>query len=647
MAEYSNLIELLEGNRRSDRGIRFISGAGVEELLSFDDLAMSARMVSSNLQDRHLKPGSEVVLYTRSNIEFLRMFWGAIYAGLVPVPIAVGTTAEHRAKLLNVLSQLKNPTLLADAEVVEPLCTFCTETEGEEAATRLRNASIEIAQVSKDSSSEPNIPVSADALAFVQYSSGSTGDPKGVRITHDNIVVNCRAIVAYMGWTDSDVGLSWMPLTHDMGLIVMHLSLLSAGMSHAIIDTDLFVRRPLLWLEKASELGASVLCSPNFGYKHYLKLFERKGADGVDLSRVRTIFNGAEPISWQQCDEFLNALAPHNLNPNAMLPVYGLAEATVGVSIPPLGSHYERITVDRHHLNTGEFAEQVSDDHVDAVSFVKVGVAINNVDIRIVDERDSELPNGHVGHIQLRGRSVTSGFYDQSEDRRETFTADGWLRTGDCGLIHEGQLVITGRQKDIVIVNGQNYYAHDLEGFVQSIDGLELGKVVVAAGRRPQDGAEKVVVFILHRKREEQFRELAALAEERIAGATGIQCDFVVPVTRIPKTTSGKVQRNVLARNFNNGEYDRILVAAIPESRPADELASVLDFLVTCCNEHSGSVSVGPDDDLFDVGISSLMLTEFVLAVDERFPSLVDIDDLFDYPTLSVLASRIEELQNK
>ncbi len=637
MSSFTTLTELLNANRRDDRFIQLICSADERIEFSFADLADRAERVCAQLQEGGLSEGQELLIYTRSNLVFLESFWAAVIGGFVPVPVAVGASVEHQRKLKRILSQLKNAALLTDTDLRESLI-----------ANQIINAEQATFVTSELESPAGNyVPASqqsAESLAFVQYSSGSTGDPKGVLLTHDNVVVNCRSIATFMGWDDTGVGLSWMPLTHDMGLIVMHLSLLAQGMTHGIIDTDLFVRRPLLWLEQASAMKATVLCSPNFGYRHCMKLIARKGLPEVDLSSVKTVFNGAEPISWQQCDEFLEALAPVGLARTAMLPVYGLAEATVGVSIPNLGQVYKRITLNRHHLNTGAYCELIDDGHPDAISFVKVGYTIDGVNLRIVGEDDRELARGHIGHIQLQGRSVTSGFYDHSEKQRGTFTEDGWLRTGDCGVIHEGELVISGREKDIVIVNGQNYYAHDLESFVNELEGLELGKVIVAATRRPTDNTEKILIFILHRKDDDSFAALANSASERIAQATGVQTDYVIPVRRIPKTTSGKVQRNLLATNFANGEYDQRLVSIGVDDVTDKTDASTADLLLHLCAQHSGSIAVSIDDDLFEVGISSLMLTEFVLAIDEKFPGTVDIDDVFDYPSIRALAERIDEL---
>jgi acyl-CoA synthetase (AMP-forming)/AMP-acid ligase II/acyl carrier protein len=436
-----------------------------------------------------------------------------------------------------------------------------------------------------------------------------------------------------------------MPLTHDMGLIGYHLSVLGVGMNHAIMDTNVFVRRPLLWMSKANELRATQLCSPNFGYKHFLKLFGRKGLPDLDLSCVKLILNGAEPISWELCEEFLDALAPHGLQRTAMFPVYGLAEATVGVSIPEPGTQYSRITMDRHSLRVGDTFREVAPDDEHAVSFVRVGNAIRDVDIRVTDDDDMPLEARLVGNIQLRGGSVTKRIYGDTSATSALFTEDGWLRTGDCGMFVDEQLVITGRQKDIIIVNGQNYYPHDIEEIVARLDGLDLNKVVVA-GATPKGGqTEELIAFILYRQAAQDFAPTIEAVREVIGEQTGLEVDKVIPVVRIPKTTSGKVQRVKLLQAYFDGEFDEVLgelrpTEAVDDDTDEDPLISELEII---CREFSKDRKIGPDDNLFEVGVSSLTLTEIVLAIDEKHPGKLDISDLFDNPTLREIATFMRE----
>jgi acyl-CoA synthetase (AMP-forming)/AMP-acid ligase II/acyl carrier protein len=410
------------------------------------------------------------------------------------------------------------------------------------------------------------------------------------------------------------------------------------------MDTNAFVRRPLLWMIKANELRATQLCSPNFGYKHFLKLFERKGLPDTDLSCVKLILNGAEPISYSLCEEFLDALAPNGLKRTAMFPVYGMAEATVGVSMPEVGVEYSRVIVHRHSLRIGDPYKPADLDDVDAVSFVKVGRAIRDVEIRIADDADQVLENGKVGNIQLLGGSVTEKIYGDDATTASLFTDDGWLRTGDCGVFVDGDLVITGRSKDIIIVNGQNYYPHDIEEIAADVEGLDLGKVVVAGTRTHESQTEELLVFAMFKRDLDTFKILANKVTARIGEHTGLEVDHVIPVRKIPKTTSGKIQRAAMLTAYLDGEYDEVLGKLAPEISTEgvddDPLVAELELI---CREFSKERLIGPDDNLFEVGISSLTLTEIALAVDERYPGKLDISDIFDYPTLREIADFLRQ----
>ncbi len=643
MKLYDTMIDLLADVKDRDREIRFIDGENDETVLSFSGLWDEALAMLGALQQRGMKPGDELIIFSKSNKSFVVAFWAAMLGGIVPVPVAVGISDEHKLKLFRILSQLENVTLFTELDLLQRLLDFAKERGLPDISTLLETHAVLMSDVKPDAHGEL-YDATPDDIAFIQYSSGSTSDPKGVVLTHRNLCVNIRAIVEGADWRDDDQALSWMPLTHDMGLIGYHLSVLAAGMNHAVMDTSVFVRRPLLWMSKASELRATQLCSPNFGYKHFLKLFVRKGLPDIDLSSVKRILNGAEPISWDLCEEFLNALAPLGLKRNTMLPVYGLAEATVGVAFSAVGPEYGRVVMDRHSLQIGETFRPVDETDPDAVSFVTVGKAIRDVDIRITDDNDAVLSAGHIGHIQLHGPSMTARVYGDAEATAALFTGDGWLRTGDCGVFVDDKLVITGRQKDIIIINGQNYYPHDIEEIIARVDGLDLNKVVVA-GATPKGGqTEELVAFILYRQDLDAFKPMIDAVRDVVGEQTGIAVDTVIPVPRIPKTTSGKVQRGKLLEAYFDGEFDAVLGELRPseaarESVDEDPLVAELEQI---CREVAKDRKINADDNLFEVGVSSLTLTEVVLAIDEKYPGKLDISDLFDYPTLREIAAFLQ-----
>lgn len=643
MKLYDTLIDLLSDLKSRDRHIRFIDGEDDESIVTFPELWQRALALLGSFQARGMQKGDELVIFSKSNESFVIAFWAAILGGIVPVPVAVGISDEHRHKLFRILRQLERGTLFTESDLLERLLDFSKENALDDITAILESRSALMSDVVPGSNGEVHA-ASPDDVAFIQYSSGSTSDPKGVCLTHRNVCTNIRAIAEGSNWCEDDISLSWMPMSHDMGLIGYHLTVLEAGMTHAIMDTSVFVRRPLLWMIKASELRATQLGSPNFGYKHFLKLFERKGLPDIDLTCVKLILNGAEPISYSLCEEFMEALAPYGLKKTAMTTVYGLAEATVGVAMPEIGEVFSRIIVHRHSLRIGEPFEPAELGDEDAVSFVKVGRAIRDVDIRIADDADQVLDDGRVGNIQLYGDSITEKIYGDVATTASLFTDDGWLRTGDCGVIADGELVITGRSKDIIIVNGQNYYPHDIEEIAAEVEGLDLGKVVVAGTKTHESQAEELLVFAMFKRDLDTFKILANKVIARIGEQTGLGVDHVIPVRKIPKTTSGKIQRAAMLTAYLDGEYDEVLGKLAPEISiegvDDDPLIAELELI---CREFSKERMIGPDDNLFEVGISSLTLTEIALAVDERYPGKLDISDIFDYPTLREIADFLRQ----
>ena len=638
MQLYENLVELLADVRIKDRHIRFIDGEHDETSVTFAELWDRALALLGALQSRGMKQGDELVVFSKSNESFVVAFWAAILGGLVPVPVAVGISDEHRLKLFRILGQLERATLFTESDLLTRLLEFSKAHGLDKVTDILESRTALISDVNPGNNGEL-FAAASDDLAFIQYSSGSTSDPKGVCLTHANLCANIRAIVEATHWMEDDQSLSWMPLTHDMGLIGYHLSVMAAGMNHAVMDTSVFVRRPLLWMSKVNELRATQLCSPNFGYKHFLKLFERKGLPELDLSCVKLILNGAEPISYELCEHFLAALAPYGLRRSAMFPVYGLAEATVGVTISNPGDEYSRILVNRHSLRIGSAYEVAVEGDADAVSFVRVGRPIRDVEIRLVDDADQAVADGSVGNIQLKGASVTDRIYGDDIATSELFSSDGWLRTGDCGAMVDGQLVITGRSKDIIIVNGQNYYPHDIEEIAARLDGLDLGKVVVGGTKTEDSQTEELLVFVLYRQDLDAFASIAEAVSGAIGEQTGLEVDHVIPVSRIPKTTSGKVQRVQLLNAYLDGDFDDVVQALEPgQASPDTDDDPLVSELISICSEFAKDRSIGADDNLFEVGVSSLTLTEIVLAIDERYPGKLDISDLFDYPTLREIA---------
>jgi acyl-CoA synthetase (AMP-forming)/AMP-acid ligase II/acyl carrier protein len=647
MIKYQTLPEMLEHRSRGDGAIGYLEGEGAEKSLRLSDLRRRALGILRHLQRAGAQPGDRLILHVPSNEQFIDAYWACLHGGIIPVPVAIGISDEHKHKLLRIARQLGNPLLYTSRKLRDRLAEFAS-TLGESAVWSALEARTFLIDQLDDISREggPARVVPGDT-AFIQFSSGSTSEPKGVVLTHANILANCEGARQGAQFGETDVSLSWMPLTHDMGLIGFHLMMLYSGVRQFLMPTDLFVRRAVLWMKFAAEKRVTVTCSPNFGYRHFLRALGDRTLGGADLSALRIIFNGAEPISVELAEEFLARLAPYGLERKAMLPVYGLAEASLAVSMPEPGSEFRYVTVDRRSLGVGATATFVDAESHDALKLMCVGRAIPYTSVRLVGDSGAEVAPDMVGHLLIKGENVTRGFYENPEATAAAISADGWVRTGDLALIHEGGLYITGRSKEIIFVNGQNYYPHDLEAVLQGEPGLELGKVVAAGVRTPGAPTDELVLFILHRGGIADFLTLATRAVHLVNEHAGVEVARVVPIKRVPKTTSGKLQRTALAEAYAGGEFaseiaefDAAWAAAHGHGRAA--AGRIEQQLKAIVDDTLPGKAIDVDDNLFDVGASSLALIQIHERIEEAYPGVVDLTELFDFPTISQLAKHIE-----
>ena len=648
MFSATTLTDLIESNRNAPRSITYVEGEQNERRVAFGELYERALGVLHSLQKLGARPGDKLILFLAGNEKLIDAFWAAILGGIVPVPVAPGISDDHRLKLLRIARKLGKPFIYADRRSLERLETFATQAKEQAALDEmLRNRALLVDHLDNTSSAGNVYRAQPGDVALIQFSSGSTSEPKGVVLTHRNIIANALGVTERAGFNEEDVSLSWMPLTHDMGLIGSHIYMFANRLQVNLMSTELFIRRPLLWLTLAMRKRATMLCSPNFGYRHYLKGLDDGPVEGLDLSSVRLIFNGAEPISVDLCNEFFDRLAPARLARSAMFPVYGLAEASLAVSFPPVGRPYRSVTFNRHRLGAGKRVETVAASDKNAVVYMAVGSAIPYCRVRVADDDDRALPDGQVGHIHISGENVTQGYYENPEADAVAFTVDGWLRTGDLGVVHEGELYITGRAKEIIFVNGQNYYPQDLESVAQQMEGLELGKVVAAGVRSRNAQTDQLVVFVLHRAALRDFLPIAAQVARLINERAGLEVWEVVPVKRIPKTTSGKIQRHLLEQSYIAGEF----AAQLAELRALREaVRGPVSTLRTQIEEKIGNIvnaalegkKIDIHDDLFEVGVNSLKLVEIHEQIDREFPGRIDLMELFDFSTIAELTRRLE-----
>lgn len=536
---------LVEAAARRDRGITFIENDESETFVSYDELLRAAKKRLSGLQRKGVRRGDSVMLILEDNQEFLRTFWACVLGGIVPAPLSYpqSFTAKSTAieKIKSIWTVLGKPLILSDSRAVTSPINDLLGTNMEIIEANLLDGE----SIGEEFQSAP------EDAAFIQFSSGSTSIPKGVLLTHKNLLSNIDSIVDAAQFTDMDRSLSWMPYHHDMGLIGFHISMMAMQIQQFNMSPMKFVKKPILWLELVTKHKITLTGCPNFGYRLLLARGKEEKLRKLDLRSLRLIFNGAEPIAVSVMDAFIKKLEPYGLQKSAMFPVYGMAEACVAACFPPCGSEPMVRSVSRQTLGFSETIQEVDAKQSDSLLLADEGFPIHGLDVRIVGESGEVVFEKTIGEIQLRGPNITNGYVNNEEANRNAFQ-DGWFRTGDTGFIQEGRLTVIGRIKDIIFCNGQNYYAHDIETKIEELEGVKPGKVAVCGWHDPQEGTEKVAIFSTLRIKQAEQKPFYQKMLAHVQETTGLPVDYVVTIHSIPKTTSGKIQRFELIEAFKN-----------------------------------------------------------------------------------------------
>ncbi|MDN5217505.1 AMP-binding protein, partial [Fulvivirgaceae bacterium BMA12] len=637
------LVNVLEQARIGSKGITFIGYLGKERFLSYKALYEKATYTLYNLQKMGLGPGDELVFQINDNEKFLQVFWGCLLGKIIPIPLSDGKKPDHKSKVINVWKSLNRPYLICNVAEIDHLGDYARENQNGSVFDNIADRLIDLNDALKESKAGRLEKVLPEDIAYIQYSSGSTGEPKGVVLTHRNLVVNTTDIFSRSQMSASDSMLSWMPLTHDMGLICFHLTGVLAAVHQYLIPATLFIKRPLLWFEKVSKHKVTQLYSPNFGYQYFLSALKPLHVYQWDLSSVRLIYNGAEPISKSLCEDFMKTMGEYGLCRTAMFPGYGLAEASVAVSLPNVGDELTFLALNRKKLNIGDLVEEWDDLTQRPIYFAEVGYPIANCQVRIVHD-NMVLSENRIGHVQIKGANVTKCYYTNEEATQKVFTKDGWLNTGDLGFFRNGRLVITGRSKNLIIINGQNYYPQDIEQFALEVEGVKPGGVAICCIPEADDLLyQKLVLFVLFKKSMEEFLPLALQLKEKIFNAIGLIIDQVVAVKKIPKTTSGKVQNFKLVENYEDGFYKQDsarleYLEKMYNQNPNFHKLSLTEKLQVIYRELFGKRVLSNNEDFFTAGVNSLMATRLASRIHQLLGIELTIRDIFENPTVVSLS---------
>ena len=523
------------------RGARFVRRGGTADFVPYDEVLTRAQAAAVALQSHGVQPGDRVAIILPTCIGFLDAFLGAVLAGAIPAalypPVRLGRLEEYYARTRRMLQVIGARVLVTDARVSRLLGAAV------EGVASLEHVLEADDLASGDSGRWRHPDGDPDAPAFLQFSSGTTVEPKAVMISHRNALANLAMIDRlFADVTDAGAeqgGVCWLPLYHDMGLLgCMLLGLYHPG-TITYIGPEQFIAQPAIWLRTLSEYKALCSPAPDFAYALCASKIKDRDLEGVDLSHWRFALNGAEPIDVDAMRRFSDRFGRWGFRPEAMMPVYGLAEAGLAVTFsdadrPPRITEFDRdaLAADRRAVpGTGR-------------RLASVGRPMPGLQLEVRDERDRPIPEGQVGTVLVRGPSITRGYFGNPE-LSARMLRDGWLDTGDLGFLHQGELYICGRQKDLVIIRGRNYAPQEIEALATGTDGLRAGCIIAGGLVVEGEGEQLVILAEKDARSARPDEELAAEIRDRVVAGIGLMPQTVAVLTpgTLPRTSSGKLRR--------------------------------------------------------------------------------------------------------
>jgi 1-acyl-sn-glycerol-3-phosphate acyltransferase len=524
----------------------------LNKTLTYGDLHTAALRVAHGLLERGLVHGDRVAIMLPTKDSFFFALLGVLYAGGIPVPVYPpfrrSQVEDHLRRQAGILTNAETRFLCIDEDLRSIAALLLGLVDS---LTVIET----VATLAAGKALERPAPATSDTTALIQYTSGSTGDPKGVVLSHANILANVRAMGAALEATSDDIFVSWLPLYHDMGLIGAWFGTLYFGAQAIIMPPLAFLADPGRWLRAMSRHRATLSAAPNFAFELCVKNIRDEDIRGLDLSSLRLVVNGAEPVLPSTLTRFTERFAPYGFRPEMLGPVYGLAENAVGLAFPPLGRRPVIDRIQRVELSRYGRATPIAEEDATALEFVACGRPIPGHEIRIVDDHERELPDRVEGRLQFRGPSSTSGYFRNEEKTRSLFSGS-WLESGDRAYMADGDVFITGRIKDMIIKAGRNIYPHELEELVGAIEGVRKGCVAAIASTDAETATEQLVLIVETRVTDPKQQQLL---QRRIVDSSSALLDMppdavvLVPPHTVPKTSSGKIRRAAMRDLYERG----------------------------------------------------------------------------------------------
>lgn len=680
--DFKNLVQM-SSERAAERGdapvMTFLSESGAPEgNISFSGLDESARKIAAGLVAKGLSGRNLMLLYA-PGLDYIRAFFGCMYAGCVPVPAYPPMGARDIDRLKRVVQDCEAGAILSSSMLMPMIEAWVANpTNG----INLPCIPTDSLVAEQDASGFEPADANPSDVAFLQYTSGSTGHPKGVMVSHENLIANFQQIV----WTfahSNDLDyvapryktVIWLPPFHDMGLIGGVLTPVYAGANVTLMSPLTFLKNPFIWLKTISDMGAKVSGGPNFSYQYCARKVSEEQMEQLDLSSWQVAFNGAEPIQVDSLNTFADKFSACGFDASAFLPCYGLAEATLFVAGSPATRGAKVVDADLDYLGKGKL-KAADKGQADTAPLVSSGVLAIETDVRIVDPKtQQECAPGEVGEIWVNSPSVAQGYWNKPSFSDSVFranikgdaTATPYMRTGDLGLMHEDELYVTGRIKELIIVAGRNHYPQDIEFSLQSSNPT-FRKGCGAAFAVTDKGKEHLVIMqeVSNAGGDQtDFQQLAIAASRAVATRHGVTPKAIVLITpgTLPKTSSGKIQRTEAKKIYELGNFAPLhtfetnasqVVAKTKrkvEERPFMDWQS--ELYLEMQTWVSDKLNVEPhhidlDVTFSELGVDSIEAIDLVDRLQDRIERTIPATELMRYPTVKALIDHFaSELNDK
>jgi acyl-CoA synthetase (AMP-forming)/AMP-acid ligase II/NADP-dependent 3-hydroxy acid dehydrogenase YdfG/acyl carrier protein len=542
-----------------NKGIVHIQSDNSEIFQSYSSLLLAAKLILTGLSAIGLKPKQKVILQIKDMQYYLPTFWACLLGGIIPVTVAIAPTYNNRNnvvdKLFNVWKLLNCPPILASDILVESL-------------TNLKNllpmSDIRVFSVETLINNLPTQSIyqsQPDDTAFLQLTSGSTGIPKCIQETHKNIINHIHASQQFNGYTSENITLNWLPVDHVVPLLTYHLKDIYLGCQQIQVSTNLILGNPLIWLDLIEKYQVTHSWSPNFGFKLVTNELKKVKQKTWDISCLQFLMNAGEQVTTPVVNEFLNLVESFKLSPQVMQPAFGMAEVCTCMTYQNSFSQETAI----HYVRKSSLKsilEITNKQGKDVLSFIDLGKPIPGVQIRIVDDNNQLVLEKVIGRLQIKGAVVMPGYLFNAKANQEAFVGEGWFNTGDLGFIFNGHLIVTGREKEQIVINGANYYCYEIEEIVNEINGIFPTYVAACGIKNVERGTEDIAIFftpIVSGIKENI--EVIQNIRSQLTSYIGINPSYIVPIekSKFPKTTSGKIQRTQLQKQFLAGDFQEVL----------------------------------------------------------------------------------------